>query len=253
MGYPLLTVCVLGMFVRIFVSVSLDSISNLAYAMIRLANLVPGDTLLDPFCGSGTLVLEALQIFKGQLSCVGMDVSKKSTDGARQNANAEGFGPDVGSSEDHSDDDHSCCRFVCSDARGLRRHVADESVDAIVTNLPWGIMTGQNQSVKDLQTLYEVFLRNSWYVLKPGGRIVMLVLRGLQVMRIVRKLSGRYRLLQANVVKTTNNLPTIVVIEKLEKDEVRDTIKGQLAHLIQFVSVSPELYQSIHNEDVDDE
>mmetsp|Transcript_5793 Transcript_5793/g.11324 ORF Transcript_5793/g.11324 Transcript_5793/m.11324 type:complete len:776 (+) Transcript_5793:144-2471(+) len=217
--------------------------TNLAYAMIRLANLKEGHTLLDPFCGSGTLLLEALEIYNGTLrNCLGMDVSRRSADGARSNAQAEGYESD------------QTCRFVCSDARSLRRHVnADGSVDAVVSNLPWGIMTGQNQSVSSLQTLYEVFLRNAWYVLKDGGRVVMLVLRGLQVMRIVRKLSGRFRLLHANVVRTTNNLPCIVVVEKLPFDEIRDSIKGQLAHLNQFVNVSPEIYQSIHNEDVDDD
>ena len=217
--------------------------TNLAYAMIRLANLKEGNTILDPFCGSGTLLLEALEMYNGNLkNCLGMDVSRRSADGARANAVAEGY---AGS---------NTVRFVCSDARSLRRHVnADGSVDAVVSNLPWGIMTGQNQSVSSLQTLYEVFLRNAWYVLRDGGRVVMLVLRGLQVMRIVRKLSGRFKLLHANVVRTTNNLPSIVVVEKLPVDEIRESIKGQLAHLNQYVSVSPEIYKCIHTEDVDDD
>lgn len=217
--------------------------TNLAYAMIRLANLKEGNTVLDPFCGSGTLLLEALDMYNGKLkNCLGMDVSRRSADGARANAVAEGY---TGT---------NTVRFLCSDARSLRRHVnADGSVDAVVSNLPWGIMTGQNQSVSSLQTLYEVFLRNAWYVLRDGGRVVMLVLRGLQVMRIVRKLSGRFKLLHANVVRTTNNLPCIVVVEKLPVDEIRESIKGQLAHLNQYVNVSPEIYKCIHTEDVDDD
>ena len=80
----------------------------------------------------------------------------------------------------------------------------------------------------------------------------MLVLRGLQVTRIVRKLSGRYKLLSVNVVRTTNNLPCIVVIEKLAVDKLRESIKGQLAYLNKYVSVSPDIYQAIHNEDIDE-
>ena len=53
-------------------------------------------------------------------------------------------------------------------------------------------MTG-HKNVSDLQSMYEIFLRTAWYVLKDKARIVMLVLRGLQLTRIVRKLSGRYR------------------------------------------------------------
>jgi tRNA G10 N-methylase Trm11/alkylated DNA repair dioxygenase AlkB len=219
--------------------------TNVAYAMLRLANLLEGNTLLDPFCGSGTILLEALLMFQGKLSVVGMDVSKKSADGARENADADGYAESYGGKY--------LRKFVTSDARGLKRHVNEESVDAVVTNLPWGIQTGQHQSVKDLQTLYEVFLRNCWYILKPEGRIVLFVLRGLQMMRIVRKLSGRFRLLHVNVIRTSNNLPSIMVIEKLQHDEVRESIKSQLAHLNQFVNVSPEIFQSIHTEELEDD
>ena len=212
--------------------------TNLAYAMVRLAAIKPGDHIADPFCGSGTLLLEALETFNKQLHCLGMDVSRRSANGARENALAENCGEDI-------------CKFVCSDARGLRNHLQDNSVDAIISNLPWGVMTG-HRDVSDLKTMYEVFLRTAWYVVKPGGRIVMLVLRGLQMSRIVRKLSGRYRLLNINVVRTTNNLPCIVVVEKLAVDKLQDSIKGQLAYYNQFVNVSPEIYHAIHNEDIDE-
>jgi alkylated DNA repair dioxygenase AlkB/23S rRNA G2445 N2-methylase RlmL len=210
--------------------------TNLAFAMVRLANITPGDHVVDPFCGSGTLLLEALEVYSGgKLYCTGLDVSRRSADGARENALAEGHGDDV-------------CKFACSDARGLRKHLQDDSVDAMISNLPWGVMTG---SKMDLQTMYEVFLRTSWYVLKDGARIVMLVLRGLLVTRIVRKLGGRYRLLSVNVVRTTNNLPCIIVIEKLPHDEVTERIKGQLAYMNQYVSVNPEIYHAIHDEDIE--
>ena len=108
-----------------------------------------------------------------------MDVSRRSANGASENALAEGFGDDI-------------CKFHCCDARNFRKKLEENSVDAIVSNLPWGVMTG-HKNVSDLQGMYEVFLRTAWYILKPKARIVMLVLRGLQLTRIVRKLSGRYR------------------------------------------------------------
>jgi tRNA G10 N-methylase Trm11 len=211
----------------------------LAYALVRCAAVKSGDHVVDPFCGSGTLLLEALEMFGRGIKCKGMDVSKRSTDGARENALAEGCGSDV-------------CEFACTDARGLRRYLEDNSVDAMITNLPWGVMTG-HKNVSDLQTMYEVFLRTSWYVLKDGARIVMLVLRGLQLTRIVRKLAGRYRLLNVNVVRTTNNLPCIIVIEKLGKDELRESVKGQLSYMSKYVNFSPEIYEAIHMETIDDE
>ena len=212
--------------------------TNLAYAMIRCANIKNGDLLVDPFCGSGTILLEALDFYQKRIHCLGMDVSRRSANGARENAFAEGFHEDL-------------CQFHCCDARNFRKHLQEESVDAIVTNLPWGIMTG-HKNVSDLQSMYEVFLRTAWYVLKDRARIVMLVLRGLQLTRIIRKLSGRYRLLSVNVVRTTNNLPSIVVVEKLAVDEVRMSVKRQLAYLAQFVNVSSEMYHAVHYEKIDE-
>ena len=112
-------------------------------------------------------------------------------------------------------------------------------------------MTG-HKNVSDLQSMYEVFLRTAWYILKDKGRIVMLVLRGLQLTRIIRKLSGRYRLLSVNCVRTTNNLPSIVVVEKIATDEVRDAVKRQLGYLAQFVNVSSEMYNAVHYEKIDE-
>jgi hypothetical protein len=72
-------------------------------------------------------------------------------------------------------------------------------------------------------------------------------------MRIVRKLSGRYRLLSVNVIRTTNNLPSIFVIEKLASDTVRESIKSQLSHLGQYVTVGTEMYHALHSEIIDEE
>jgi tRNA G10 N-methylase Trm11 len=205
--------------------------------MVRCAAIEAGGTFVDPFCGSGTLILEALDFYEKKLNCYGLDVSRRSVEGARGNAEAEGFGNDI-------------CQWICSDARGLRKHLGDDTVDAIVTNLPWGVMTGA-KNVTDLQNMYEIFLRSAWYILKPGARIVVLVLRGLQMVRIIRKLSGRYRLVSVNVVRTTNNLPCIVVVEKLAEDKVRESLKGQLAYLNKYVNFSPEMYEAINMEDID--
>eukprot|EP00977_Amphora_coffeiformis_P003545 scaffold683_cov164-Amphora_coffeaeformis.AAC.5 len=214
--------------------------TNLAYVMLRLANVQKGNLIVDPFCGSGTILLEALEMTQGNLRCIGLDVSRRTATGAAENAVAEGY----------SDPGH--CSIHTCDARGLRKHVDDESADAVVSNLPWGVRTGHKQGVNDLQQTYEVFLRTAWYTLKPGARIVMLVLRGLQMIRILRKLGGRYRILSVMIVRTTNNLPAIVVVEKLGRDIIRDSLKGQLSRFSKYVNVSAELYHAIQYEDIDE-
>ena len=56
--------------------------SNLAYAMVRLANVKQGALVCDPFCGSGTILLEALDVYSKRIRCVGMDVSRRAVNGA---------------------------------------------------------------------------------------------------------------------------------------------------------------------------
>lgn len=218
---------------------SLLIVRGMFLVMLRLANIQKGNLIVDPFCGSGTVLLEALEITDKSVRCIGMDVSRRCAEGSQENATAEGYSPET-------------CVFHACDARGIRKHVADGSVDAIVTNLPWGVRTGHKQGVADLQQTYEAFLRSAWYTLKPKGRIVMLVLRGLQMIRILRKLGGRYRILSIMIVRTTNNLPSIIVVEKLEKDVLRDLLKRQLAKLSPFVNVSAEMYHAITYEDIDE-
>ena len=62
----------------------------------------------------------------------------------------------------------------------------------------------------------------------------------------------RLRLLSVNCVRTTNNLPSIVVVEKVAVDQVRGAVKRQLGYLAQFVSVSPEMYKAVHYEKIDE-
>jgi 23S rRNA G2445 N2-methylase RlmL len=119
---------------------------NLAYAMIRCANIKEGDLICDPFCGSGTILLEALDFYNKRIRCIGMDVSRRSAKGAQDNAIAEGCS-------------ESICKIHCCDARNFRRRLEDDSnsVNAIISNLPWGVMTG-HKNVSDLQQMYEVRL-----------------------------------------------------------------------------------------------
>ena len=89
------------------------------------------------------------------------------------------------------------------------------------------MQTGNDAKV-DLEKLYEMVLRNSWHILRPGGRVVMLVLRGLQLLQILRRLSFRFKILDMRIVKTGNNLPSLFVLERIESDPEYDSLKEQL-------------------------
>lgn len=56
---------------------------KVARMMVNVANGNPADTLLDPFCGSGTILQEALLL--GYKKVIGTDISQKAIDDTRAN------------------------------------------------------------------------------------------------------------------------------------------------------------------------
>jgi len=123
----------------------------IAYAMCRLA----GSTgiLVDPFCGSGTIVLECLSL-NTHREAICADISVASLLGARENALAVGLTP------------HLYAQDVANPA--LRENVA---VDAIVTNPPFGL---RERPVGGLERVYAALFSLAERVLAEGGRLVVL-------------------------------------------------------------------------------
>jgi tRNA G10 N-methylase Trm11 len=87
--------------------------SRLARTMVNLA-AQPGDTILDPCCGAGSILIEAASM---GIRAVGFDANKKMTSHARDNLLHFGLPPLV--------------------AAGDARHIGGR-YDAIVTDLPYG-------------------------------------------------------------------------------------------------------------------
>ncbi|MEF8823762.1 MAG: THUMP domain-containing protein [Desulfohalobiaceae bacterium] len=128
--------------------------ANIAYAMLRLA--APTQNLLDPFCGSGTILLEAAEAFPG-VALYGCDVNEEAVAGARENAEAEGLSLDI--------------RRV--DARVLARSYTP-GFDAVVTNPPYGLRVGKHL---DYSRFYRHFLRQAHAVLAPEGRMALIAFK----------------------------------------------------------------------------
>lgn len=121
-----------------------------AAAMVRMTSLNPGATICDPFCGSGTIAIEAgLQ----GLCAIGFDVDPAA--GAAARANAEQADIDA--------------RIASADARHLP--IGSNSMNGVVTNPPWG---RQVTSESSLASLYADAFREMQRVLVPGAPIVML-------------------------------------------------------------------------------
>jgi len=92
---------------------------RLARTLVNLADLRPGQTILDPFCGSGTILIEA---YSKSLRCLGLDSSASRVQQARENLRWSAGGV--------SDRGYDVRK---GDARETSRLLRGTRVDAIVT------------------------------------------------------------------------------------------------------------------------
>lgn len=123
---------------------------TVAAAMLGLAKVPPGATLLDPFCGAGTIPIEAAAA--GDVA-LGGDIAQDGLIAAYVNAQLANVPP----------------RFARWDA--ARLPLANDSVAAVVSNLPWG---RQIVVDADLRTLYHAAFAEMQRVVAPGGVLVLL-------------------------------------------------------------------------------
>ncbi len=135
---------------------------TVAAAMVRLADLKPGQVVLDPMCGAGTLLAEALLYARSRrtpdgepwpLTVLGGDIEASHARAAA--ANLIRFGE---------------IRPQTWDARALP--LPDEAVDRVLSNPPFG---KQLASADEIGPLYREAAREIDRVLRPGGRAVLIV------------------------------------------------------------------------------
>lgn len=121
-----------------------------AAALALLADPRPGERLLDPFCGSGTLAIEAARRCP-ELRVQASDASPERLDGARDNARRAGV------------------RIDFRRAHAQELALAPDSLDLVVTNPPW------EQKVELERTTSEAdWLSALARALRPDGRAVIL-------------------------------------------------------------------------------
>lgn len=174
--------------------------TTVAYALLVLAGYsdAPG-ALHDPFCGSGTILLEALSVAReGDHECrvSGSDWDQVAVDGAKRNLVAAGF-PDT--------------EVFLSDARSVSEVMTAGCLDFIITNPPFGIRLGSHA---DFKGLYDAFLRDAARLLRPGGTLVILVGKRRGVFN--RVLSGRveYTLSHVRVIEIGGVFPAVFVLKR---------------------------------------
>lgn len=144
---------------------------SVAAAMVRLAGAAPGDLVVDPMCGAGTLLAEQAELARqrgaGRVRIMGGDVETSAVRAAA--ANLRGFRPEL---------------LARWDARRLP--LAKASVDRVVTNPPFGHKLG---TPAELGQLYQRVVADCDRTLKAGGRAVLLVGDAAPLLEAVRRVN----------------------------------------------------------------
>jgi tRNA (guanine10-N2)-dimethyltransferase len=137
---------------------------KLAQIMINLAGLQPGDTLLDPFCGSGTILQEAALLKAGLV--IGIDNSPQAINNSQENwAWFTNRWPVKTPAE-----------FRLGDASKVSQ-ILSSKINRMVTEPYLGPARGQRNFsviVKELELLYSQALHDWRSVIAKDGRVVMI-------------------------------------------------------------------------------
>jgi len=142
--------------------------SKLARCMVNLARAKSGELVLDPFCGTGSAMIEAA--FVG-CRVLGFDVQRRMAEGTRRNL--EHFGVEAEG-------------LVVADSRKLPLM----RVDRVVTDPPYGKSATTLKSTTKL--LVEGVLVSAWGLLGVGQRICIASPKTLGIVRVGEELGYRH-------------------------------------------------------------
>jgi tRNA (guanine10-N2)-dimethyltransferase len=124
---------------------------KLARALVNLSKIKKGQTLLDPFCGTGGILIEAGLI---GVKTIGSDIDNKLVMGCKENLNFYNI-------KDYD--------LFCTDIGNISGYVS--KIDAVATDFPYGKST--TTKGEEIKSLYSRAFDSISKILKDGGKAVI--------------------------------------------------------------------------------
>ncbi|MCR8455094.1 MAG: methyltransferase domain-containing protein [Candidatus Korarchaeota archaeon] len=148
--------------------------SLLSRLLVNLTGLSPGQTFLDPFCGTGSLALEAADM---GLKVICIDINPKAIEAAEMLLH-EYYG-------------FKEVNLRVGDARHLQ--LEDDSIDGIATDPPYGISSSTFGAV--LIDLYRDFLLEAYRILRSNSRLVICHTQSVPIGKLAAEIGFDYELM----------------------------------------------------------
>lgn len=166
--------------------------ASVANAMIRLTKPTPQDTFLNIACGSGTIMIERLAHMPAK-QMIGCDISRDALTCAENNIRTSGY---------------QAIQLMHSDDTNLP--FANNSVDALCADLPFGQLVGSHQ---ENDWLYPAILSEAARVARPSARFVVIT-HEVKLMENVLALVTDWRIKNVQMITLSGLHPRIFVLER---------------------------------------
>ena len=176
--------------------------ANIAAAMVTLlareqsrGGIERSPIVLDPFCGSGTLLCELMED-SSYVSLIGGDISQDALHACRLNIETQKGAAFFNST-------------TIYEGSAAQIPLKKDSIDAILTNPPWGEAHGKRE---DLENLYTSFLSEAHRVLKKGRVLICCTQATDIIFQIIEKQAFDWKISDQLQVFNGSFCPTLLVI-----------------------------------------
>ena len=150
------------------------------------------DFVLDPFCGSGTLLIENA-IENKHKEILGVDISDKAINAAKQNAIASGY---------------ENIKLIHSD---FRKASLSQKYDRIITNMPFGIRVGDHTNN---EILYDDFFCMIPGMIKPEGVVAIFTQEISLSKKLIQKYSKHFDLIRFTRLDVGGLKPAVFLLRR---------------------------------------